>query len=193
MAPGGPSMPGALGTGHAGNAPLWDSPEGSGYGGPGRPTQMPGGPGEQGWPGRSDPYPTGGYPTDPGYGTYQSGQFSGLPYSEQQPQQTDRFGRPLGQGGPPPGLGGQGGPGGPGGQGMQGGQGGYSDMLGGGFPPSDYGYPQADDRHPEGGPGAGPQYGGPAPRPGQGIYDEEPRSGYGQDYYEGGYEDGRFR
>ena len=189
-------MPGVPGAGHGGNVPLWDSPEGAGYGGPSRPTQMPDGPGGSG---RTTPYPTGGYPTDPGYGagTYQSGRFGGLPYSDHLPQQTDRFGRPLGQGGPPQSPGGQAGPGGPGvpgGQGMPGGQGGYSDMLGGSLPPSDYGYPQVEDWRPEGErPGAGPQYGGPAPRPGQGPYDEEPRPGYGQDYYEGGYEDGRFR
>ncbi|MBR8745120.1 hypothetical protein DSY14_26025 [Nocardiopsis sp. MG754419] len=66
-------------------------------------------------------------------------------------------------------------------------------MLGGDFPTPDYGYPPVEDWRPGGDQQGGrPRHGRPAPRPGPGPYGEEPPSGYGQEYYEGGYEDGRF-
>ena len=183
--PGGPGIAGTPGGPSAGNPPLWEDPRGGAYDAPGRPVPGPGA------PGRPPAPPTGGYPTDPGYGTgaYQGGPPGGAPYQER-PQQTDPFGRPLGQAGPQ----GPGGPGYQGGPGHPGGQSDHSDMLGGDFPPSDYGYPPAQDWRPgDEEPGDGRRHSGPAPRAGQGPHGHDHRSGYGQEYYEGGYEDGQYR
>ena len=192
--PGGPTIPGGPGVPGNPSAPnpaLWENPQGSGaYDAPVRPVPGSGTSGGMGVPGQ----PMGGHSTDPGQGTgaYRSGRLGGgAPYGERPPQ-TDPFGRPLGRGGPQgpaaPGV-----PGGQGGPSHPGNQGGYSDMLGGDFPPADYGYPPAQDWRPGEEPGEGPRHGGNAPWPGQGPYEQDHRPGYGQEYYEGGYEDGQYR
>ncbi|QRN80010.1 MAG: hypothetical protein JK586_18030, partial [Nocardiopsis sp. BM-2018] len=127
-------------------------------------------------------YPTGGYP---------AGQLRGdLPTAYPgHTQQSDPYGHPsypAQQGGPA-------GPAAPGG---------YSDVLGGGFPPQptepDYGYPPLDSwqpPHENKGQGGPRQQQGPGPygQDGYGGQDPYGRPAPGPDYYEGGYEDGRFR
>ncbi|GHC84927.1 hypothetical protein GCM10007079_27390 [Nocardiopsis terrae] len=197
--PVGPNVPGG-GPGAQGSDQWWGVQDDTGtFGAASRPT-MPGGgqapdqsspfghgpgPLSQNGPGQGGP----GYPGAPGHptGGYQSGQFSGdLPTAYPgHTQQSDPYGHPVN----------------PGGQGTPPG-GGYSDVLSGGFAPQspepDYGYPPLEGWQPRGEEAEGP--GGPGQRHGNGPYGQESygqdpygRPAPGRDYYEGGYEDGRFR
>ncbi|GAA1004180.1 hypothetical protein GCM10009551_080030 [Nocardiopsis tropica] len=148
------------------------------------PSPFNGGPvGHPGHPGGQDgtPYPGGpqGYPPLPPTGGYPAEQLRGeVPqgYGGYQ-DQGDRFGRPSGPGGPGSG---------------------YSEMLGGSYPAQqpqqsqpDYGgYPPLDGWQQHGDEGRPDGPGAPGPYPPEQPYDQR---GYGQERYEGGYEDGRFR